>query len=71
MLNPDLNIDELKSSYQEDQRVRVDNFLEPSFAQAVGQCIRENLRYDYIFFSQGGNHVVSEQQMSSMDPNTD
>lgn len=67
MLNPDLNVDELKSSYQEDQRVRIDNFLEPLFAQSVGECIRENLTYDHIFFSQGNNHVLSEQQMSSME----
>jgi SM-20-related protein len=67
MLNPDLNIEDLASMYEEDNRLRIDNFLESRFSQVVSERIEGDLRYDYTFFSQGNNYLISEQKMASME----
>ncbi len=47
MLNPELNIADLGSLYKEDQRVRIDDFLDSGFSRVVVECA-DNLNYDYI-----------------------
>ena len=66
-INPSLDLESLKAAYQADQRVRIDQFLEPKFAAQVADCLNTSLKYDYIFFSQDQNHVASEEQMGVMD----
>jgi SM-20-related protein len=66
LLNPNLDIEMLRYKYREDQRVRIDNLLDPGFAQQVVNCLRQSLPFDYIFHNQGLDYVVSEQEMGMM-----
>jgi len=69
MLNPELNIDLLRLTYQQDHRVRINDFLAPSKAIEIEKCLREVLDFDLIFFNQGQNYVMSESDMSSLGSN--
>ncbi len=66
MLNPGLDIDALRLCFAEDQRVRIDQVLDPSFAQEVESCLKQSVPFDYIFHRQGLDYVVSEQKMARM-----
>ncbi len=70
MLNPDLDLVQLRSQYQEDNRVRIDDFLKTEIAEEIEGVLKEQLKFDLIFFSQGKNHVMSSEQMSSLDTAT-
>lgn len=66
MLNPDLDIPSLKARFDEDRRVRIDNFLEPVIAEELRKLIAD-LPFALTFFSQGQNHVITDQQMAATD----
>ena len=68
MLNPELDIDALRLSYARDQRVRIDNVLDPSFAKRVEGCLKKSVPYDYIFHRQGLDYVVAQQKMAQLTP---
>ncbi len=70
MLNSNLDVALLRSQYQEDNRVRIDDFLKTDVAETIEQALKEQLKYDLIFFSQGKNHVMSSDQMNSLDTAT-
>lgn len=66
-LNPHLDVDKLRETWREDERVRIDDFLDPNSVQAIVDACR-GLPFDYIFFNQGKNYVVPEQSMAAMTP---
>ena len=67
MLNPNIDGVALGQMFQQDQRVRVEGLLESSFAEDVLDSLQREVKYDYIFFSQGQNQVLSEDQMNAKD----
>jgi Rps23 Pro-64 3,4-dihydroxylase Tpa1-like proline 4-hydroxylase len=66
MLNPGLNVDLLRTQYQQDHRVRIDGFLAPTVADEIEQCLRQVLDFDLIFFNEGTNYAMSEDDLSSV-----
>ena len=67
MLNRNLDRSALNRVFIKDQRVRIEGLLEPGFADEVLKCLQNEVKYDHIFFSQGQNQVMSDQQMAAMD----
>jgi Rps23 Pro-64 3,4-dihydroxylase Tpa1-like proline 4-hydroxylase len=67
ILDPQIDIPSLKSEYQKDQRIRIDNFLTSEFATEVADSVSKDLKYDYIYLSKDKNQVVPEEQMMAMD----
>ena len=66
MLNPELDIDALRSAFAQDQRVRIDDVLDQHFAKEVETCLKQSVPFDYIFHRQGLDYVVSEQKMAQL-----
>ena len=67
MLNPNLDIEQLKADYQSDHRLRIDNFLLPEKAQEIVDCLQSELQFHRIFFNDGNNYVVSTEQWNSIE----
>ncbi len=70
MLNPNLDRVAFSRVFRQDQRIRIEGFLEPHFADEVLDSLQNEVKYDYIFFSQGKNQVLSDQQMAEMNKGT-
>jgi SM-20-related protein len=68
VLNPELDIDELRLAFAQDQRVRIDHVLDQSFAKEVEAALKQSVPFEYIFHRQGLDYVVAEQKMAQLPP---
>ena len=66
MLNPNLNIDALASEYALDDRLRIENLLDPAFAERLHAACRDDVPYEYICHVDGNNVVIPEDELRQM-----
>ena len=66
MLNPNLDIDALASEYSRDDRLRIENLLDPAFAERLHTACRDDVPYEFICHLDGNNVVIPEDEMRQM-----
>ena len=68
MLNPNLDIDALASEYALDDRLRIENLLDPDFAERLHAACRDDVPYEYICHVDGENVVIPEDKLRGLSP---
>jgi Rps23 Pro-64 3,4-dihydroxylase Tpa1-like proline 4-hydroxylase len=68
MLNPNLDIEALASAYAIDDRVRIQNLLDPDFAEQLHAACRDDVPYEYICHVDGENVVMPEDELRGLSP---
>jgi hypothetical protein len=69
MLNPKLEIKQLRQVYLRQKRVRVENFLDPSIAIQVQGLLTENsLPMHMAFYASGRPNSISASEFESFEP---
>jgi SM-20-related protein len=68
MLNPNLDIDALASEYALDDRLRIENLLDPDFAERLHAACRDDVPYEYICHVDGQNVVIPEDELRGLSP---
>ncbi len=66
MLNPNLDIPSLAEAYQRDDRIRIENILDPKVADQVRSACLNDVPFDYVYHLDGENLVTSEEEMAAM-----
>ena len=66
MLNPNLDIDALASEYALDDRLRIENLLDPAFAERLHIACRDDVPYEFICHADGSNIVIPEDELRQM-----
>jgi len=66
MLNPNLDIDALASEYARDDRLRIENLLDPAFAERLHTACRDDVPYEFICHVDGNNVVIPEEELRQM-----
>lgn len=66
MLNPKLDIPSLADAYRQDERLRIDNVLDPKIAQRVQEICLNSVPFDYVYHLNGENLISSQEEMSAM-----
>ena len=69
MLNPNLDIDALASEYAVDDRLRIENLLDPAFAERLHAACRDDVPYEYICHVDGKNVVIPDDELRQMSRN--
>ena len=67
MLNPALNATELAARFAEDDRVRIENVLEPDIAERVHTAARNDVPYEFLSHIDGKNVAIPSAEMRSFD----
>lgn len=65
-LNPDLNILELRATFQEQGYVLIPNWLKPEVADAIYQAIHNNDFWDVRIFDESGGRIISGQSLKDV-----
>ena len=68
MLNPNLNFDQLRDDYAKDQRLRIDDVMDPTIADELRALCTKKVPFDFIYVDGGVNHVINTEQMKAMSP---
>lgn len=68
MLNPALSIEELNKQYRVDDRVRIENVLDPEFAAQVLECCRTKAPFDMVHFRDGEVRAWGGQKLGDLSP---
>jgi Rps23 Pro-64 3,4-dihydroxylase Tpa1-like proline 4-hydroxylase len=68
MLNPNLDIDALAREYALDDRLRIENLLDPDFAERLHAACRDDVPYEYICHVDGKNVVMPEDELRGLSP---
>lgn len=66
MLNPNLDIDALAREYALDDRLRIENLLDPAFAERLHTACRDDVPYEFICHADGNNVVIPEDELQQM-----
>ena len=67
MLNPLLNLNALRREYRQDDRVRIENILDPEIAERALECILKEISFRYIYVKDGQYIVRSPEEMRDLD----
>ena len=68
MLNPALDIDALAAEFKKDDRVRINDILEPGIAEQIREICLTDVPFQYIYFFDGANRVGTEEQLRNLTP---
>ena len=68
MLNPDLNIAALESAFAEDDRVRIENILDPEVAEQMRAICLSEVPFEFISYVDGKNVVIPPEEMRNLAP---
>jgi len=70
LVNKDLRIDELTSSFSENGIVRIPSFLENESAGEIREFLKQNVEYKNAFFVDGSNRQASDKEISDLSYDT-
>lgn len=65
-LNPDLDIDKISQNYSSELRVRINHLLPVDQAQALSQCLAEQVNYKHAFVLDNNYGEVSDEQLDNL-----
>jgi len=68
MLNPTLDSDYLATQYAADERLRIDEILEPDIAQRVHAACRDDVPYEYLCYVDGENLAIPAAELAQQTP---
>ena len=64
MLNPQLDIDELAAQFRADERVRIENVLDPEIAKRIQEYCLSEVPFELVHFRDGKNHSWGAQDVA-------
>lgn len=67
MLSPSLNIEELAEQYRQDQRLRIQDVLQPDVATEIRELMLNSVPFDYVLAVGGQNQTLSASDMAAMN----
>ena len=70
MLNPTLDADYLATQYADDDRLRINDILEPDIAQRVHAACRDDVPYEYLCYVDGENLAIPMAELAKQAPDT-
>ena len=68
MLNQDLDIYRLATQFQGRGRIRIPELLKSGHAQALRQCLDQDVPWTLAYRSEGKSQTLSHQEYAAMDP---
>lgn len=66
MLNPELDIDQLKKAYSVDKRLVIKDFLKADVAQRIQEYCLKHIPFNIHYVLDGQNKTISQSEMASM-----
>ena len=64
MLNPNLDIDDLAAQFRSDERVRIENVLDPEIAKRIQEYCLSEVPFELVHFRDGKNHSWGPQDVA-------
>jgi Rps23 Pro-64 3,4-dihydroxylase Tpa1-like proline 4-hydroxylase len=68
MLNPNLDKKQLARDFAIDGRLRIDDILDPDYAERVRDACLNSVPFEYVSYVDGENIVIPAESMAKMDP---
>jgi SM-20-related protein len=69
VINPSLPVSVLKDRFARDSRVQIDSILEPDAAQALYNCLREEIPWELVFRRGGEVVTLTAADLDRLQPN--